>query len=86
MNNETGKKFAEAIFDLTLIAHFLYPDDGREIDSRDVFEEVYDLAREFEFGGKDAPPGYEYEDTGNYLDDIEEFGTKRLGEFFCLDV
>ena len=89
MKDENSKKFAEVVFDLTLIARYIFTEmlpDSREIDSRDVFDEIYDLAREFEFGGKDAPPDYEYEDDGNYLNDIEEFGMKRLGEYFGLDV
>lgn len=86
MNPLADRKFAEAVFDLTLIARYIFLEcaDAMEVDSRDVFNEIYDLAMEFEYGGKDAAPGYRYEDDGNYLDDIEEFGTKRLKEYFGL--
>lgn len=72
------KKFAETVFDLTNIANFLagmFP-DSREVDSRAVFCEVYDLAVEFEMNLKE---------DDDYMTKIEEFGRKRLSEFFGLE-
>lgn len=77
------KKLAECVFELTLIANSMIGGlDGRTkdaLDYKDVFNEVYDLAREFEFGKDGEHP---YEDEGEFLTDIQEFGEKRLGEYF----
>ena len=72
------KKFAETVYDLTLIASFalgMFP-DRREVDSRAVFDKVYDLAVEFEMN---------YTEDDDYMTKIEEFGLKRLSEFFGLE-
>ena len=76
--------FAECVFDLTVIAHFLHgmlDEKDSEIDSRAIFQEVFALAKEFQFGKDGKTP---YVDEGNYLKDIEEFGQKRLALFFGL--
>ena len=79
-NRDDQKKFAECIFDLTLTANFLIGclEDDREFDTRAVFDEVYDLARQFHYGGMDV-------DDGNYITRINDFGEERLRRFFNLD-
>ena len=74
------KKLAECVYDLTLIANCIITNHkGLGIDSRAVFEVIYGLAYEFEYG-KDG--NTIYEDNGNYMEDIEEYGWEHLPAFF----
>lgn len=64
-------KIAECVFDLTTIACnslHVFSAEG-DVDSREIFHTIYELAKEYE---------RTHEDDGNYLSDIEEFGTERL--------
>ncbi len=77
-------RFAECVFDLTMVAADIiksFP-DSREIDTRDLFGEIYDLAAEFEYGPDRCA---RYYDEGNYLTDIVAFGEEKLREYFGLD-
>lgn len=76
------KKVAENVSELTLIAYELKEKADGEFDSRVIFEEIYDLAVEFEkiweILDKD-----EYEP--DYLTEIEKFGLDRLSKFFGIE-
>ena len=71
------KRFAECVFDLTVTACEQIRTMGIEdygIDSRALFDEIYSLAAEFESKGGD--------DGGSYLSEIEDFGERRLIQYF----
>lgn len=69
--NEYG--LAECVYDLTTIATMLIHDYDLDVDSRMVFDEVYNLAKEFEIT---------FNDEDDYMLAIEEFGYKKLMDYF----
>lgn len=70
------KKVAENVSELTLIAYELKEKADGEFDSRVIFDEIYDLAVEFEeIWERD-------ECDSDYLTEIEKFGRDRLSKFF----
>ena len=73
------RRIAECVFDLTTIACELdiFKDD---IDSRYVFDEIYDIAKEFE-EHYTWVERYVGDDGFDYLTAIENFGRERLNEF-----
>lgn len=86
------KRFCECVFDLTHIAEELIEGAGwtgsedchspKWLDSRDLFEEIYRLAAEFEYGEDGS---LTYYDEGNYLRDIEAFGQEKLRKYLGLE-
>lgn len=74
-----GKKVAENVSELTLIAYELKEKADGEFDSRVIFEEIYDLAVEFEKVWEILEGDNDYPD---YLTEIDKFGRDRLSKFF----
>ena len=66
-------RFSECVYDLTTIATTLIHDYDIDVDSRMVFDKVYNLAKEFE---------NTFNDEDDYMLAIEEFGYKRLMDYF----
>lgn len=63
------KRVSECVYDLTLIcAEFIQSTD---IDSRMIFESIYDWALEFEC---------KYSEDDDYMTAIEDFGKRKLAE------
>ena len=86
------KRFCECVFNLTHTAEELMREAGwtgqedyhfpKRLDSRDLFEEIYRLAAEFEYGEDGS---LTYYDEGNYLRDIEAFGQEKLRKYLGLE-
>lgn len=76
MTNKT-MMLCECVYDLTSIAEFLINKHELDVDSRDVFFEVAKLAEEFDSKFND--------EDGDYLSDIEEYGFKKLKEYFGIE-
>lgn len=66
-------RFSECVYDLTKVATTLIHDYDIYVDSRVMFDEVYNLAKEFE-------NTFNYED--DYMLAIKEFGYKKLMDYF----
>lgn len=66
-------RFSECLYDLTTIATTLIHDYDIDVDSRMVFDEVYNLTKEFE---------NTFNDEDDYMLAIEEFGYKKLMDYF----
>ena len=78
MTNKT-MMLCECVYDLTSIAEFLINKHELDVDSRDVFFEVAKLAEEFDSKFNDE------DEDADYLSDIEEFGFKKLKEYFGIE-
>lgn len=65
-------RLAECVFDLTTIA-CMHKFNELDVDSREVLNKIYELASEFENS---------FDDTDDYYTAIEDFGIKKLGEYF----
>ena len=78
MTNKT-MLLCECVYDLTTIAYSLINEYelGVDVDSRDVFFEVAKLAEEFDSKFND--------EDGDYMSDIEEYGFKKLKEYFGIE-
>lgn len=72
-------QLCECVYDLTSIAEFLINKHELDVDSRDVFFEVAKLAEEFDSKFNDE------DEDADYLSDIEEFGFKKLKEYFGIE-
>ena len=70
-------QLCECVYDLTTIAYSLINEYELDVDSRDVFFEVAKLAEEFDSKFND--------EDGDYLIDIEEYGYKKLKEYFRIE-
>lgn len=70
-------QLCECVYDLTSIAEFLINKHELDVDSREVFLEVARLAEEFDSKFND--------EDGDYLNDIEEYGFKKLKEYFGIE-
>lgn len=70
-------QLCECVYDLTSIAEFLINKHELDVDSREVFHEVAKLAEEFDSKFND--------EDGDYLNDIEEYGFKKLKEYFGIE-
>lgn len=70
-------QLCECVYDLTSIAEFLINKHELDVDSREVFLEVAKLAEEFDSKFND--------EDGDYLNDIEEYGFKKLKEYFGIE-
>ena len=78
MTNKT-MLLCECVYDLTTIAYSIINEYelGVDVDSRDVFFEVAKLAEEFDSKFND--------EDGDYMSDIEEYGFKKLKEYFGIE-
>ena len=70
-------QLCECVYDLTSIAEFLINKHELDVDSREVFLEVAKLAEEFDSKFND--------EDGDYMNDIEEYGFKKLKEYFGIE-
>ena len=70
-------QLCECVYDLTSIAEFLINKHELDVDSREVFLEVTKLAEEFDSKFND--------EDGDYMNDIEEYGFKKLKEYFGIE-
>lgn len=76
---EKTMMLCECVYDLTTIADFLIKEHELDVDSRDVFFEVAKLAEEFDSKFNDE------DEDADYLSDIEEYGFKKLKEYFGIE-
>ena len=76
---EKTMMLCECVYDLTTIAEYLINEHKLDVDSRDVFWEVAKLAEEFDSKFNDE------DEDADYMSDIEEFGFKKLKEYFGIE-